>query len=362
MDLFSRLPDNIRTLQPYVPGKPIEEVERELGITAIKLASNENPLGPSPLALEAVCRFLKQTHRYPIGDGYYLRKKLAERLNVAMEEIILGSGSTELIELAARTFLAPGDEAITAAQSFVMYTLAVRDMNGRIICASLKNYTYDLEAILGAVSPRTKVIYLANPNNPTGTLFTASALDDMLERLPPDVIVVLDEAYFEYVQVPGYSHSLDYIRDKRPVLVLRTFSKVYGMAGMRIGYGLAHSDLIRCLNQVRSPFNTSSIAQIAAQAALDDHLHVRKSVESNREGYEFLTGQLTSLGVKFIPSVTNFILIDTGRDCMTDFQLLMQKGVIVRPMKGNGFPTAFRLTIGTRDENEKFIKALKEIS
>jgi len=362
MDLFSRLPDNIRTLQPYIPGKPIEEVERELGITAIKLASNENSLGPSPLGMEAACRYLKQAHRYPIGDGYYLRRKLAERLGVSMEEIILGSGSTELIELVARTFLTPGDEAVTASQSFVMYTLAVRDMNGRIVYAPLKNYTYDLEAILGAVSPRTKLIYLANPNNPTGTLFTSADLDDMLEKLPSDVIVVLDEAYFEYVQVPGYSHSLDYIREKRPVLVLRTFSKVYGMAGMRIGYGLAHSELIRCLNQVRSPFNTSSIAQIAAQAALDDHLHVRSSVESNRDGYEFLTGQLTLLGVKFVPSVTNFILIDTGRDCMTDFQLLMQKGVIVRPMKGNGFHTAFRLTIGTRDENEKFIKALKEIS
>ncbi len=362
MDLFSRLPENIRTIQPYVPGKPIEEVERELGISAVKLASNENPLGPSPLALEAACRFLKQTHRYPIGDGYYLRQKLAQTLNVSMDEIIVGSGSTELIELAARTFLTPGDEAVTAAQSFVMYTLAVQEVNGRIIYAPLKNCTYDLEAILGAVSPRTKLIYVANPNNPTGTMFTCTELDDLLEKLPPDVIVVLDEAYFEYVQAPGYSHSLDYIRDKRSVLVLRTFSKVYGMAGMRVGYGLAHSDLIRCLNQVRSPFNTSSVAQVAAQAALDDQVHVRRSIESNRDGYEFLIGQLTLLGVKFIPSVTNFILVDTGRDCMIDFRLLMQKGVIVRPMKGNGFLTAFRLTIGIREENEKFIKALKEIS
>ena len=362
MDLFSCLPDNIRTLRPYIPGKPIEEVERELGITAIKLASNENPLGPSPLGLEAACRFLKQSHRYPIGDGYYLRQVLAERLNVSMDEIIVGSGSTELIELAARTFLSAGDEAITAAQSFVMYTLAVQEMNGRILYAPLKNYTYDLEAILGAVSPRTRLIYLANPNNPTGTMFRSTELDRLLDRIPPGVIVVLDEAYFEYVQVPGYSHSLDYIRDKRPVLVLRTFSKVYGMAGMRIGYGLAHSGLVRCLNQVRSPFNTSSVAQVAAQAALDDYPHVRRSIESNCSGYEFLTGQLTSLGIKFIPSVANFILVDTGRDCMTDFQSLMQKGVIVRPMKGNGFPTAFRLTISTHQENERFIKVLKEIS
>jgi histidinol-phosphate aminotransferase len=243
-----------------------------------------------------------------------------------------------------------------------MYTLAVQEMNGRVVYAPLKNYRYDLKAILEAVSPRTKLVYLANPNNPTGTMFTSGELDDLLEKLSPDIIVVLDEAYYEYVQVPGYSHSLDYIREKRPVLVLRTFSKVYGMAGMRVGYGMAHSDLIRCLNQVRSPFNTSSIAQVAAQAALEDEIHVRRSIESNRSGYEFLTGQLTLLGVKFVPSVTNFILVDTGRDCMMDYQLLMQKGVIVRPMKGNGFPTAFRLTIGIPEENEKFINALKEIS
>jgi histidinol-phosphate aminotransferase len=362
MDFFSLLPDNIRTLKPYVPGKPIEEVERELGITAVKMASNENPLGPSPLAIEAVNRFLRKSHRYPIGDGYYLRQKLANTLDVSMDEIILGSGSTELIELAARTFLTSADEVVIAEQSFVMYTLAAEEMNARIVYAPLKNYTYDLQAILQAVTPRTKIIYLANPNNPTGTMFSSTQLDDLLARLPSSIVVVLDEAYFEYVQDPGYSHSLDYVRERRHVLVLRTFSKVYGLAGMRVGYGLAHPDLIRCLNQVRSPFNTNSIAQVAAQAALDDQTHVRFSIKSNRIGYEFLTGQLAFLGVKFVPSVTNFILVDTGRDCMRDFQLLMQKGVIVRPMKGNGFPTALRLTIGTSDENKKFIEALKEIS
>ena len=193
-------------------------------------------------------------------------------------------------------------------------------------------------------------------------MFTSTQLDEFLERLPGGIIVVLDEAYFEYVVDSAYSHSLDYIRQKRPVLVLRTFSKVYGMAGMRVGYGLADADLIHCLNQVRSPFNTSSIAQVAAQAALDDHVHVRRSIESNRIGYEFLTRELVSLGVKFVPSVTNFILVDTGRDCMQDFFRLMQEGVIVRPMRGNGFPTAFRLTIGTQQENERFIAAFKKFA
>ncbi len=361
MNVFSLLPENIRCLQPYVPGKPVEEVERELGITAVKLASNENPLGPSPLAMEAVRQFLPQVHRYPIGDGFYLRQKLAGRLNVLMEEIIIGSGSTELIELAAHTFLSPGDEVVTAAQSFLMFSLAAQGMNSRILYAPLTNETYDLEAILQKVSSRTKLIYLANPNNPTGTFFTAHQMDQFLQRLPDRIVVVLDEAYFEYVQDSQYPHSLDYVRQKRHVLVLRTFSKIYGLAGLRIGYGLAHPDLIQCLNKVRSPFNTTSVAQVAALAALDDVNHVQNSIRKNRSGYEFLTAQLTEMGVRFVPSVTNFILVDTGRDCLSDFQTLMRKGVIVRPMKGNGFPAAFRLTIGTQKENERFIKALKEI-
>lgn len=361
MGNFSLVPEHIRQIQPYVPGKPVEEVERELGIVAVKMASNENPLGPSPLAMQAVREFLPQAHRYPIGDGYYLRQKLAGKLNVAMDNIILGSGSTDLIELAARTFLSPGEEVVTSDQSFLMYTLAAQGMNCRVIYAPLKNATYDLESILRAVTSRTKIIYLANPNNPTGTMFPATQMDWFLDKLPPGKLVVMDEAYYEYVQENGYSHSLDYLELDKPVLILRTFSKIYGMAGMRIGYGIGRPAIITCLNKVRSPFNTSSLGQAAAVAALDDSEHVQKSRQANQDGYVYLAKELTRLGIHFVPSVTNFILVDTQRDCLQDFQLLMQRGVIIRPMKGNGFPTAFRITIGKQEENEMFVQALQAI-
>lgn len=361
MSIFELLPPNIRKIRPYVPGKPVEAVERELGITAVKLASNENPLGPSPVAMEAMRHYLNQTHRYPLGGGYYLREKLAQRLQVSMDEIILGSGSTDIIELVARTFLTSADDVITSKHSFVMYTLAVQEMNSLMIYVPLKSFTYDLDAILDSLTPRTKVIYLANPNNPTGTMFTASQMDFFLERLPSRIIVVLDEAYYEYVQNSSYSHSLDYVKQKKNVIVLRTFSKIHGLAGLRIGYGIAPPDFIGCLNKVRSPFNTTSLAQVAALAALDDHDHVRNSIDSNTKGYCYLSEQLTRLGVRFVPSVTNFVLVDTGRDCLKGYQLLLERGVIVRPLKSNGYSTALRVTIGTQQENEKFTAALEEI-
>jgi len=361
MSIHELLPPNIKRIRPYVPGKPVEELERERGISAIKMASNENPLGPSPLALEAVRQHLFQAHRYPIGDGFYLRRKLAERLGVSMEEIILGSGSTDVIELVARTFLTSADDVITSRHSFVMYTLAVQEMNSLMIYAPLKKDTYDLDAILDLITPRTKVIFLANPNNPTGTMVKAAEVDRFLDRVPSHIIVVLDEAYYEYVQDPDYSHALEYVRQKKPVIVLRTFSKIYGLAGLRVGYGIAHGEFISCLNKVRSPFNTTSVAQAAALAALDDEGHVRKSIESNRQGYQHLTHEFDRLGVRFVPSVTNFIFVDIRRDCMETYQRLLERGVIVRPLKSNGFPTAVRVTIGTPDENAKFIQSLKEI-
>lgn len=361
MSIYELLPPNIKRIRPYVPGKPVEEVERERGLRAVKMASNENPLGPSPVALEAMRQHLAQTHRYPIGDGFYLRRELAARLGVSTDEIILGSGSTDVIELVARTFLTPADDVITSRQSFVMYTLAVQEMNSLMIYVPLKKDTYDLNAIVGSLTPRTKVIFLANPNNPTGTMVKAAEIDHFLERLPSDVIVVLDEAYYEYVQDHEYSHSLDYVRQRKQVIVLRTFSKIYGLAGLRVGYGIAHPDFITCLNKVRSPFNTTSVAQAAALAALDDNEHVRRSIDSNKQGYEYLTGELNRLGVRFVPSVTNFILVDIHRDCQEIYQKLLERGVIVRPLKSNGFATALRVTIGTEQENVKFMSALKEV-
>lgn len=348
-------------IRPYPPGKPIEEVERELGRTAIKLASNENPLGPSPKAQEAIRKYLDRLHFYPDGGGYYLRRKLAEIHGLEMNQLILGAGSTDLIELVGKTFLSAGDEAITSESAFYMYRLAVEDMGSGLVLTPMRDMTFDLAAIAHTVSQRTKVIYLANPNNPTGTMFTAEGLDRFLDAIPPRVLVVLDEAYYEYVQRPDYSHSVEYVRQGRNVLVLRTFSKVYGLAGIRLGYGMGHPELIDALHRIRSPFNASSLAQVAGMAALDDHEHVARSVESNTREMKFVTGELTLLGVRYTPSVGNFLLVDTGRDCEEDFVRLLHEGVIVRPMKIYGFPTSLRVTVGTHPENEQFLEALRRV-
>jgi histidinol-phosphate aminotransferase len=360
--VYEILPPWSSRIRPYPPGKPIEEVERELGRTAIKLASNENPLGPSPKAQEAIRTFLDRTHFYPDGGGYYLRKKLAELHSLEMDQIILGAGSTDLIELVGKTFLTGGDEAITSESAFYMYRLAVEDMGAGLVLTPMQEMTFDLRAIAHAVTRRTKVVYLGNPNNPTGTMFTAEELDSLLDALPPRILVVLDEAYYEYVQRPDYSHSVDYVRAGRNILVLRTFSKVHGLAGLRLGYGMGHAELIECLNRIRSPFNASSLAQVAGMAALDDHDHVARSVESNQREMKFLTEELTLQGVRYTPSVGNFLLIDTGRDCEEDFLRLLHEGVIVRPMKIYGFPTSLRVTVGMHEQNEEFLAALHRVA
>ncbi len=348
-------------IRPYPPGKPIEEVERELGRTAIKLASNENPLGPSPKALAALHQHLSKIHLYPDGNGYYLRRRLAEIHQLEMAQIILGAGSTDLIELVARTFLTAGDEGITSESSFYIYRLAIDEVGANLVQTPLRDETFDLAALAHAITPRTKVIYIGNPNNPTGTLATAEEMDRFLSAVPPRVLVVLDEAYYDYVPRPDYSRSLEYVRQGRNVLVLRTFSKVHGLAGLRIGYGLGHPELMGALNRMRSPFNASRLAQAAALAALDDREHVARSVESNRQEMKFVTQELALLGVRYTPSAANFVLIDTGRDCEEDFVRLLREGIIVRPMKLYGFPTRLRVTIGVRPDNARFLEALKRI-
>lgn len=348
-------------LQSYVPGKPIEEVERELGIHAIKMASNENPLGPSPKAVEAIIRFLPQANRYPDGSGYYLREKLATRLGISMDEIILGAGSTELIELVARTFATPADEVVSSEGSFVMYSVAAQEVGAKLLLAPLRSHTYDLDAVAERLSERTRVVYLANPNNPTGTMFPADAFDRFLRRVPDDVLVVLDEAYYEYVESPNYSRSLDYVRERRHLLVLRTFSKVYGLAGLRIGYGIGHPELIACLNRVRSPFNTTAVSQVAALAALDDAEHVAKSLANNRAGLRALSEGLMTLGATFLSSVANFLLVFTEESAEEEYEALLRQGVIVRPLRKFGYPRAFRVAVGKPEENEKFLEALKTV-
>jgi histidinol-phosphate aminotransferase len=351
-----------RELEPYPPGKPIEEVERELGHPAIKLASNENPLGPSPLAVEAAMRALQKASFYPDGGGYYLREKLAALHEIDMDRIILGAGSTELIELTAKTCIAPGDDVVVSERSFYIYDTATRSMGGRILKAPMQNLACDLDAVQAAITPRTKIVYLANPNNPTGTMFTAAALDRLLDRLPESVLLVLDEAYYDYVPAADYSRSMDEVRAGRNLLVLRTFSKVHGLAGLRIGYGIGNPELIEALNRVRSPFNASSVAQAAAIAALDDHEHLHLSIESNAREMRFLTCELEARGIHYTPSVANFVLIDSGRDCLEEFRRLLHEGVIVRPMTLYQLPTSLRVTIGKHEDNQTFLDALDRVA
>ena len=355
------LPPWANRIRPYPAGKPIEEVERELGHTAIKLASNENPLGPSPRALEAMRDGLELVNFYPDGGGYYLRKRLAEIHGLDMNQIVLGAGSTDLIELVGKTFLTGADEGITSESAFYIYRLAIEEMGAALIQVPMRNLTFDLAAVAHAVTRRTKVIYLGNPNNPTGTMFTADNLDRLLDTVPPRVLVVLDEAYYDYVPRPDYSRSVGCVREGKNILVLRTFSKVHGLAGLRIGYGMGHAELIEALNRVRSPFNANRLAQTAALAALDDRDHVARSVKMNAQEMKFVTEELALLAVRYTPSVGNFLLIDTGRDCEEDFVRLLHEGVIVRPMKLSGFPASLRVTIGTHSDNEQFLEALQRV-
>jgi histidinol-phosphate aminotransferase len=355
------VPSFVREIDPYVPGKPIEEVERELHMRAVKLASNENPLGPSPLAVEAAHKALADSNRYPDGSGYYLREKLAARLGVPPANIILANGSTELIDLTARSILRENEMGITSQGSFPMYTISIRAAGANLVEVRLNDFTFDLDAIASAITAATKLIYIANPNNPTGTMFTADQFEGFLARVPDGVLVVLDEAYFEYVERADYSRSIELVRRGANLVVLRTFSKVYGLAGLRMGYGIGPAELLAEMNKVRLPFNTSGVAQAAALAALDDTEHVRRSVESNRAGLAQVSRGLERMGVQFVPSVANFLLVNVAGDAQIVADELLQQGVIVRPMRWMGFPNAIRVTVGTKDENNRFLHALAQV-
>ncbi|HVO93451.1 MAG TPA: histidinol-phosphate transaminase [Terriglobales bacterium] len=361
MKIVEQLPEYIRTLIPYEPGKPIEEVEREYGIAnSIKLASNENPLGPSPKALAAIREKLTHLNLYPDGDSFYLKRGLAQKLGVAPETLIFGNGSNEIIELAARTFLRPGDEAVMAEQAFVVYPLIVQAVGGKSKAVPLRDFTHDLAALAAAVTPKTRLVFLANPNNPTGTIFRRAEWESFLAKISKEVLLIVDEAYFEYVRDADYPDSLKYHGDGRAILTLRTFSKLYGLAGLRIGYGVGAPEIIAMMHRVRQPFNVNAPAQWAALAALDDTEHVRKSLEVNRQGLEYLQGEFKKLGLDYVPSQGNFILVRVGKG-QEVFKRLLAQGVIVRPMDGYRFPEHVRVTVGTRDENQKFIEALQKV-
>ena len=357
-------PDYISAIKPYVPGKPVEELERELGIKgSIKLASNENPLGPSTKALKQIFTSLmtpepeNSLNRYPDGSGYYLTRALSEKLSVKEEEIILGNGSNELLDIAVRTFMQPGDEAVMAHPSFVVYSMSVQAQGGTSVRIPLKEYTHDLEAMADAVTPKTKMIFIANPNNPTGTISKKDEFDQMMKRIPDNVLVVMDEAYFEYVADPDYADSMKYFREGRDLLILRTFSKIYGLAGLRIGYGIANRNITVEMNKLRPPFNTNTLAQKAALSAIGDEDHLKGSQKVNEQGKIFLYGELDALGIKYVPTEANFIYMPLERAAQELYDKLLKKGVIVRPMG----PREIRVTIGLPEENRRFIEALKEV-
>ncbi len=361
MNIIDQVPEYIRSLIPYAPGKPMEEVEREYGIEgSIKLASNENPLGPSPKAIKVLKERLHQLHLYPDGHCFYLKQGLAARLGVSPDQLIFGNGSNELIELAVRTFMRPGDDAVMAHQAFVIYRLVVQAVGGCCKIVPLRDFTHDLDALARAITPRTRLLFLANPNNPTGTIYRRNEWERFLERITPEVLVIVDEAYFEYVRDPDYPNSLSYHGNGRNILTLRTFSKLYGLAGLRIGYGIGAERMIDLMHRVRQPFNVNAAAQWAALAALEDHDHVKRSLEVNREGMSYLTKEIASLGLEQVPSQANFILVRVGNGQKL-FNQLLRRGVIVRPMGEYDLPEYVRVTIGKMEENKRFIKELKEL-
>ncbi|MEJ2683123.1 MAG: histidinol-phosphate transaminase [Candidatus Sulfobium sp.] len=349
-----RPPEYVLAIRPYVPGKPLEELERDLGIgNSVKLASNENPVGPSPAAVDAVGKALSGINRYPDGSGYYLKKVLSKRLSVSEDEVILGNGSNELIDIAARTFMTYGDEAVMATPSFVVYSMAVQSVGGVCVQVPLKDYMHDLDAMAAAVTPRTRMLFIANPNNPTGTINRKDEFDRMMAKMPDNLIVVVDEAYFEYVSDPGYADSMKHLHSDRNVLILRTFSKMYGLAGLRLGYGVAKREILADMNRLREPFNTNSIAQKAGIAALGDDEHLRRSREVNESGKEYLYRRLGEMGMSYVPTEANFIYMPVaGAPAL--YEKLLRLGVIVRPMG----PDSLRVTIGLPEENRRFIEAL----
>lgn len=354
---------NLSTLPTYQPGRPIEEVARELGLPAadiIKVASNENPLGPSPMAMAAMQRILPHLHLYPDGNAFYLKQRLAARLGLRPEHLILGNGSNEIIEFVGHALMRPGADIVVSQYCFAIYPIIAAMMGARVVTVPAKSYGHDLAAMRQAITPATSVVFVANPNNPTGTLASREAVVELVESVPPNVLLVMDEAYFEFLDEP--LDLIPLIREgKKPnLLLMRTFSKIYGLAGLRLGYGIGVPELVSSLEKVRQPFNINSLAQTAALAALEDADHMRKTRENNREGRAFLTKALTAMGLEVVPSAANFILVKVG-DGQGVFTELQRRGVIARPMGGYQLPEFIRISIGTPTENQRCLTGLREI-
>ena len=361
VELFPTAKENLRLVKSYKPGKPLEELERELGVkNAVKMASNENALGPSPKAVSAMRRALSRTHRYPDGGCHKLRLKLAKFLKVSPDALVFGNGSDELLVFAVRAFVSEADEVIIADPTFLIYEIACSVENGRVVRVPMRNFHYDLDGMARRICERTKLIFIANPDNPVGTYINEKALASFLRRVPENVVVVLDEAYCEFARVKkDYPNSLEWLKDFPNVMITRTFSKAYGLAGLRVGYSVSSPAIASALNKVREPFNVNLLAQEAAVAALDDAAHLKRSVRTVNEGRHFLSGGLRKLGFACVDTVTNFILFDLKRDAAPVYEKMLRLGVIVRPMGAWGLKTYLRVTIGTPLDNRKFLTALK---
>jgi histidinol-phosphate aminotransferase len=361
-DLARFVRNCLHDLKPYEPGKPIEEVKRELGLThVIKLASNENPIGASEASKDAVSKALENSHIYPDGNCFELKKALADNMQVSTDQLIIGNGSDEIIKMLAETFLNQGDEVIAPTPSFSEYWFAATVMNAKVTGVPLKSdFSYDVDAMINVVTPKTKMIFLCNPNNPTGTYLTKDELERILNSIPKDIIVVIDEAYCEYANASDYPNGVDYIDNYR-VVVLRTFSKIYGLAAFRIGYGVANAKIINYISRVREPFNVNSFAQVAAIAALTDEDHLLKSRQIVEQAKQMLFTEFKQMGLSYIPTQANFVFVDTKKNARDIFTRLLKRGVIVRTGDIFGQPTYIRVTFGTQKENEFFIKELKAV-
>jgi histidinol-phosphate aminotransferase len=356
------VPEYLQALVPYPPGKPLEELEREYGIKkAIKLASNENPLGPSPKAQAALGSAICSLHRYPDGSAYYLKARLAQALGIISGEIVLGNGSNEIIDLLVRVFVRPGLEVVSSQPSFLVYQKMVQSVGGRNVVVPLAGNRHDLRSIAGSVNQLTRLIFLDNPNNPTGSVIDRKEFEPFLAKLPDHVLVVLDEAYMEFTRTGETPRGLDYIGRDRRVVTLRTFSKAYGLAGLRVGYGLMDRDIAGYVQRVRQPFNVNTMAQVAALAALDDDEHLKRTLDVTWKGIDFLTEKLCELGCVVLPSQTNFVFVDVGRDAKGIYEAMLRLGVIVRAMNSYGFPQHIRITAGLQEENDMCIQALGRV-
>ena len=357
----------LKGLTPYQPGKPIEELEREYGVTnIIKLASNENPLGPSSRAVEAINEALNELTRYPDGNGFVLKGKLANKFDVKTSQLTLGNGSNDILEFLARAFVTESNEVIFSQHAFAVYPLVTQAINAKAVVTPAVNWGHDLDAMRKAVSDKTKLIFIANPNNPTGTWLDGDKLKAFLSRLPSGVIVVVDEAYYEYAQdsrlnATGYTTAAQWIDEFPNLVVTRTFSKAYGLAALRIGYSISHPDVADLLNRVRQPFNVNHLAQEAAVAALDDGEYLERSVQLNAEGMRYLQKGFTDMGLSYISSVGNFICVNVGKNAAKVYDALLYEGVIVRPVANYEMPDYLRITIGLPEENQRFLQALKKV-